>query len=122
VNKNADISTFSIRVLDPVGTALMNQRLSAKGKFSFTSKKPGLHKFCFIPEHGLWIDKRSQVRFEIRLASGENNHEDLANKEHLSQLQLMIMKIKDHADDFIKMQEQNREDESTQVEVIENFE
>jgi len=120
VNRNADISKFVIRVIDPNGKELMNQRLTDKGQFTFTSKQDGIHKVCFMPEHGPWIDKRSQVRFEIRISNGEHNYEDLAKKEHLSNLQVMIMKIKDHCDDFIKMQEQNREDESTQVEQNQN--
>ena len=121
MNRNADISKFVIRVIDPKGKELISQKLTDKGQFSFTSKQDGIHKVCFMPEHGPWVDKRSQVHFEIRLVNGEHNYEDVANKEHLSQIQVMIMKIKDSCDDFIKMQEQNREGESHQVEVRNSF-
>ena len=102
---------------------MLNQDLvGAKGKFSFTTKEAGLHKVCFAPLEGEWFDNRKKTRIALRLSGGESNYEDIANKEHLSQLQILIMKLKDHAEDFIKMQENSRADESQLVEVnLENL-
>jgi len=95
--------------------------LSAKGKFSFTTREAGIYRVCFAANQGdgSWHKGAiKKVRFSIRLYSGEtHNYEDLANKEHLSQLQVLIVKFKDHCEDFIKMQERNREQEAIQVEV-----
>lgn len=117
-NLDSDISSYRIKVYDPNNKEFFQQDITnAKGKFSFTTREAGVHKVCFSPIEGQWSQERKKTRFSLRLEGGETNIDDIANKEHLSQLQILIMKLKDHAEDFIKMQEKNREDESAQVEV-----
>ncbi len=100
---------------------ILKQDLATKGKFTFTTKEAGVYKVCFsaLPGDGSWNKGGlKKVRFSIRLYSGEtHNYDDLANKQHLSQLQVLIVKFQDHCEDFIKMQERNREQEAVQVEV-----
>lgn len=118
---DTDVTSFSIRVLNNQENEILKQDLGAKGKFSFTTKEAGVYKVCFSASagDGSWTKgSLKKARFAIRLYSGEaHNYEDLANKQHLSQLQVLIVRFQDHCEDFIKMQERNREQESVQVEV-----
>lgn len=120
-NFDADISGYQIRILDPNNKELLAQVVNAqKGKVSFTTKEAGSHKICFQPYDGQWNKERKKTRFSLKLLGGESNYDDLARRDHLTQLQLLILKLKEHAEDFIKMQEKNREDESVQVEQNQN--
>ena len=114
-----EIAPLNLTVYNPKGAVVYTQILPySKSKFSYTTKEEGVFKICIRGESGDWVKDRSKIRYSIRLYSGENaNYEDLANVEHLSQLQIMIMRLNDHAQDFIKMQEMNRQQESIQVEV-----
>jgi len=113
-----DVTNLTINVLDPKGNELITQNLAfGKGKLSFTTREEGVFKICVKAAAGEWTKERKKIRYSIRIFSGENsNYEDLANQEHLSQLQILIMKLNDHAQDFIKMQEMNRGQEAVQVE------
>ena len=114
---DTDRVNFSLRVLDPKNKEFFSQKdLKSKGKLSFTTYKTGLHRNCFAPMEGTWTNMKKKVRFAIRLSSGEFDYE-IAHKENLDGIQILIMKLKEHAEDFIKMQEKNREEESIQVEV-----
>jgi hypothetical protein len=113
-----DVTNLTINVLDPKGNELISQNLAfGKAKLSFTTREEGVFKICVRAAAGEWTKERKKIRYSIRIFSGENNnYEDLANQEHLSQLQILIMKLNDHAQDFIKMQEMNRGQEAVQVE------
>lgn len=55
----------------------------------------------------------NKVRLELRLYSGEtHNYQDLANQQHMSSLEILLTKFMDHCEDFIKVQEKNREEEA----------
>src|SRR5437868_6223718 len=112
-----NITSFSLRVLnDKDQEVLKMDPMLNKGKFSFTTRDAGVYRVCFSANagDGVWHKGAvKKVRFSIRLLSGEtHNYDDLANKQHLSQLQVLIVKFMDHCEDFIKMQERNREQES----------
>jgi hypothetical protein len=121
-NMDPNITSFSLRVLNDKDVEILKMdTLLNKGKFSFTTREPGMYRVCFSANtgDGTWHKGAvKKARFSIRLLSGEvHNYDDLANKQHLSQLQVLIVKFMDHCEDFIKMQERNREQESVAVEV-----
>lgn len=116
-----DFTTMTIMVTDEKGKELMvPQTLNpGKGKLSFTTAEQGVVKVCVVASAGDWQRERKKVRYGLRLHIGEGmrNYEDLANKEHLSSLQIMVMRFFDRTVDFLKMQDMNREQEAQQVEV-----
>ena len=113
-------SPLTLKVTDEQNRELLLHTLPReKGKLSFTTLDQGVVRVCVNAAPGDWQRERKKIRYSVRLYIGEGmrNYEELANKEHLSNLQVMIMRFYDRTLDFIKMQDMNREQEALQVEV-----
>jgi hypothetical protein len=113
-------SPLTLKVTDDQRRDLISQTLpNGKGKLSFTTLEQGVVKVCVNAAPGDWQKERKKIRYSVRLYIGEGmrNYDELANKEHLSNLQIMIMRFYDRTLDFLKMQDMNREQEAQQVEV-----
>ena len=117
-------SPLTLKVTDEKHRVLISQTLPVgKGKLSFTTLEQGGVRVCMSAAPGDWQRERKKIRYSVRLYIGEGmrNYEELANKENLSNLQIMIMRFYDRTLDFIRMQDMNREQEAIQVEVKKKF-
>ena len=95
---------------DPEGNEVLKKLLKDKSKISFTTQNStislfsdGEYKFCFLTTTSNWIAENRNIRLSFRIVVGETeqNYQELAKKEHLTNLQLASRKILDLSRNFI---------------------
>lgn len=98
-----------VEVKDPDDKTILSRVYSSEGRISFTSHIPGEHVICMYSNSSAWFSG-SQLRVHLDIQVGEHaiNYADLAQKEKLSELDLRIRQLLEHAAQITKEQNYQR--------------
>eukprot|EP01089_Gocevia_fonbrunei_P011169 TRINITY_DN242_c0_g1_i1.p1 TRINITY_DN242_c0_g1~~TRINITY_DN242_c0_g1_i1.p1 ORF type:complete len:207 (-),score=30.80 TRINITY_DN242_c0_g1_i1:55-675(-) len=90
------------RILDPSSHELFNKH-GESGKFAFTTAEGGEFQFCFIDIRRGEVHDESPRRVELKIKTGveARDYSEVATKENLSQIQLIVRKMADEAEGIL---------------------
>lgn len=93
----------------------MRRTVSAdnEGRFAYTSALGGEFSICFHSNSSRWFGQPRKFRVDLSLEVGEGalNYEEIAKKEHLTELETEIRRLTDKARDIVREQAYQRERE-----------
>ncbi|CAD8187806.1 unnamed protein product (macronuclear) [Paramecium tetraurelia] len=102
---------ITLNVYGPDGNIVKTAKtVEGKNKLSFTAKTMGRYKFCVIKSKQFW--SVNEYKYSIKIQQGvDHNLQDAANKTHVESIKDRISALKNRTDDFISLQQLNREQE-----------
>ncbi|CAD8140612.1 unnamed protein product [Paramecium pentaurelia] len=103
-----------LSVLDPDNQVVLTKMTNSdEGKFTFTTKKQGRYQVCLKMSNSKgWFGDKKQPLYFLRIKQGENQEFSSAAKEsQITGLKQKIKSLQKQEDDFIKLQQMNRENE-----------
>eukprot|EP00775_Hariotina_reticulata_P012968 gene12968-13097_t len=81
-----------VKVSDPHGAAVHENRAQTKGQFAFTSKVAGEYQACFTT-HDLETAHHTKLSLDWRTGVAATDWDTIAKKEHLDQLSVEMRKV-----------------------------
>lgn len=101
---------LKLNVQDPANNMVLTKALDVEGKFAFTSAAGGEYQLCFSTNSSRWFGQPKKFRFDIKLDVGETgiDYQEVAKREHLSDLEVEIRKLNDKVKDIIREQQYQR--------------
>lgn len=102
-----------VSVAEPSGAPVLSKELDAEGKFALTTAVGGEFSICFAANSTRWFGSPARFRLDLSLDVGEGalNYEEIAKKEHLTEIETEVRRLSDKVRDIIREQAYQRERE-----------
>jgi hypothetical protein len=102
-----------VSVRDPASAPVLTRDLDTEGKFAMTTVVGGEFQICFTVNSTRWFGAPKKFRLDLSLDVGEGalNYEEIAKKEHLSEVETEVRRLTDKVRDIIREQAYQRERE-----------
>ena len=78
-----------------------------RGTFSISSVEAGEHWLCLRFDKTTYEIPDERLRFSLKISQGMDDHDysDMAKREHLDELELKIVKLKDRVAEILKRED-----------------
>lgn len=83
---------LDVRVEEPQGVVITDQRARSNGQFAFTSKVAGEYKACFVL-HDPHLVSTTVVKLDWRMGVAATDWSSIAKKEHLDSMTVELRKV-----------------------------
>jgi len=104
-----------VKVIGPDGKVMLDKVYGSRGKFAFTTHKPGNHKMCLSSNSTQWTVAQGaqgaqRLRVDLSLHIGEDKeyYKRMVKDDKLSELQLNVVKLSDQVSQIQKEQDFQR--------------
>eukprot|EP01102_Stenamoeba_stenopodia_P008606 TRINITY_DN2497_c0_g1_i1.p1 TRINITY_DN2497_c0_g1~~TRINITY_DN2497_c0_g1_i1.p1 ORF type:complete len:215 (-),score=56.21 TRINITY_DN2497_c0_g1_i1:58-702(-) len=97
---------FKVTVKDPDNTIIYSKPHPFSSRAAFTVFQGGEHEICIQSNASRWFGNGLKVKLEVDIETGSGavDYEELAQAEHLSELQTEVRRLNDQAREVIKEQ------------------
>jgi len=97
---------FQVSALDPDNEYVINKNVGLEGRIAFSSHVGGEYQICWQTNTSRWFGSATKLKFEIEIDTGSDaiDYEEVAQAEHLTDLQIEVRRRNDQAFEIMKEQ------------------
>jgi len=97
---------FIVYAKDPDGNDVLTKTVGLEGRIAFSTHVGGEYQLCWQTNGSRWFEKAARIKMELEIETGADaiDYEEIAQAEHLTDLQIEVRRRNDQAFEIMKEQ------------------